>query len=175
MSDTIRDCPFCGSHAKLESSDDDGEYIACQDAACGASSNIQYSIKEDGRPLLLERWNRRAEITAQDGPIPDCACSKCATRFEQQYGMIRELEDAIGHCSHCKFLFDATRCTCELSDKVGRVMAMLTKRRDFECKAKKSSVDPPQDCNYPFCGCDSNAERVIKALLECGWSPNKKE
>lgn len=39
-----------------------------------------------------------------------------------------------------------------------------------ECRAKRTA-DPPQDCNWPLCGCDPYADRVIGALLECGWNP----
>lgn len=33
------------------------------------------------------------------------------------------------------------------------------------CGANRSA-DPPQDCNWPLCGCDEHAERVITALRE---------
>lgn len=32
------------------------------------------------------------------------------------------------------------------------------------------STDPPQDCDWPFCGCDHHATKVLEALQECGWS-----
>lgn len=28
--------------------------------------------------------------------------------------------------------------------------------------------DPPQECNWPMCGCDPSADRVIEALEEAG-------
>lgn len=31
------------------------------------------------------------------------------------------------------------------------------------------TADPPEDCNWPFCGCDEKAMKVIETLLECGW------
>jgi hypothetical protein len=40
-----------------------------------------------------------------------------------------------------------------------------------ECKARQSTADPSQDCNWPFCACDPLAIRVIDTLLECGWRP----
>jgi hypothetical protein len=30
-------------------------------------------------------------------------------------------------------------------------------------------TDPPQDCDWPFCGCDPHATKVIEALQEMGW------
>ena len=48
----------------------------------------------------------------------------------------------------------------------------------FECKARKSASDPPQDCDWPFCGCDPYADKVIEAIEESGrlalpaWQPD---
>lgn len=35
-----------------------------------------------------------------------------------------------------------------------------------ECKARVSATDPPQDCDWPWCGCDPDADRVIAAIQE---------
>lgn len=37
----------------------------------------------------------------------------------------------------------------------------------FLCAARKAYTDPPMDCNWPMCGCDESATRVIAALQEC--------
>lgn len=37
----------------------------------------------------------------------------------------------------------------------------------WKCKAHRSA-DPPQDCNWPLCGCDPYADKVIEALSESG-------
>lgn len=36
-----------------------------------------------------------------------------------------------------------------------------------ECKARASATDPPSDCNWPFCGCDPAADKVLAAIQEC--------
>jgi hypothetical protein len=46
-------------------------------------------------------------------------------------------------------------------------------KESFLCAARHSQADPPQDCNWPFCGCDTHADKVIEALLECGWGSAK--
>jgi hypothetical protein len=38
----------------------------------------------------------------------------------------------------------------------------------FTCAARRGNTDPPQDCDWPFCGCDSHATKVIETLQECG-------
>jgi hypothetical protein len=37
----------------------------------------------------------------------------------------------------------------------------------WTCKAKRTA-DPPQDCNWPFCGCDPYANKVIDTIEESG-------
>ena len=39
-----------------------------------------------------------------------------------------------------------------------------------KCLAKGPSPGEPPECNWPDCGCDSHAMRVIEALLEQGWA-----
>jgi hypothetical protein len=38
----------------------------------------------------------------------------------------------------------------------------------FECEARKSTLPEPQDCDWPFCGCDPYADKVISSLEESG-------
>jgi hypothetical protein len=40
----------------------------------------------------------------------------------------------------------------------------------WQCKANPRSV-VPEDCNWPYCGCDPQAGRVMQGLIECGWEP----
>jgi len=40
----------------------------------------------------------------------------------------------------------------------------------FRCAANRTA-DPPQDCDWPHCGCDAKATKVIESLLEQGWMP----
>jgi hypothetical protein len=37
----------------------------------------------------------------------------------------------------------------------------------WKCKAQRTA-DPPQDCDWPVCGCDPYADKVIEALQESG-------
>jgi len=39
--------------------------------------------------------------------------------------------------------------------------------KGWKCGANRSA-DPPQDCDWPYCGCDPHTDRVIKGLQECG-------
>jgi hypothetical protein len=39
------------------------------------------------------------------------------------------------------------------------------------CVAKSSSAADPQDCDWPYCGCDPRATKVVEALIEQGWEP----
>lgn len=44
-----------------------------------------------------------------------------------------------------------------------------SKPEEFACMAAASKSDPPQDCDFPFCGCSRNASEAVATLLECGW------
>jgi hypothetical protein len=41
----------------------------------------------------------------------------------------------------------------------------------FTCAARKQSLPEPADCNWPSCGCDPMADKVIEALRESGLFP----
>jgi hypothetical protein len=60
-----------------------------------------------------------------------------------------------GRCSGCGA---AVTCVCPFG-------SLAT-----QCKARTTATDPPQDCDWPFCGCDPHAEKVIDSLREQGWA-----
>jgi hypothetical protein len=40
----------------------------------------------------------------------------------------------------------------------------------WECMGRKQSLPDPGECNWPDCGCDPHATKVIENLVEQGWS-----
>lgn len=42
----------------------------------------------------------------------------------------------------------------------------------WKCKAQPYAV-VPSDCDWPFCGCDSRADKVVETLIECGWKSDR--
>lgn len=49
--------------------------------------------------------------------------------------------------------------------------ARVAKDRDWTCKAVAAGLsDPPQDCDWPFCGCDPQAGEVLAAIDESGYT-----
>lgn len=61
----LKPCPFCGGKAEhgtipMGGEDEGAHFIACTNSACGASTNLRFSLMDDARPLLAEQWNRRA-------------------------------------------------------------------------------------------------------------------
>ena len=65
MRPALKPCPFCGGKAKFDVVPDEdkanwgGEFIACTNAACGASTNLMFPSKDEVKTLLAEKWNRR--------------------------------------------------------------------------------------------------------------------
>lgn len=45
----------------------------------------------------------------------------------------------------------------------------LTTDKRLQCAARRQSLPEPADCNWPVCGCDDHASKVIEALTESGW------
>ena len=44
----------------------------------------------------------------------------------------------------------------------------LANSATYECRARIGRAPDPQDCNWPLCGCDPHADKVIAALEESG-------
>jgi hypothetical protein len=61
-------CPFCGSNAVLSSVEDQdhpdfgGHFVACTNILCAACVGLMWSLKEDCKPQLIERWNTRTAV-----------------------------------------------------------------------------------------------------------------
>jgi hypothetical protein len=45
---------------------------------------------------------------------------------------------------------------------------------EWECMGRKQSLPEPGECNWPDCGCDIHATKVIETLIEQGWTPPTK-
>ncbi len=63
------------------------------------------------------------------------------------------------------------RAVCEINLSLALGACKRLGLMTWECKAKKTA-DPPQDCDWPTCGCDRYADRVIEALQESGKFDN---
>lgn len=68
---TLLPCPFCGCDAVFDEVDDEdspdfgGHFVRC--TRCLGSLGLQFANKEDPRPHLAEKWNRRDAV---DRPEP---------------------------------------------------------------------------------------------------------
>ena len=67
----LKRCPFCGGVPQYSEIENDenvpnagGEYIECID--CGCSTVVMFSVKEDAKTHLIERWNRRTRSKPHD-------------------------------------------------------------------------------------------------------------
>jgi len=67
-------------------------------------------------------------------------------------------------------------CGCRVAEQPARQNVLARSAPDpFVCQARVSAADPPQDCGWPFCGCDPKAEKVIDALAEMGALKDPRE
>lgn len=53
------------------------------------------------------------------------------------------------------------------------VQAALSSPRaeTWECVGRKQAYPEPGECDWPGCGCDPNATKVIESFLEQNWKP----
>lgn len=54
-----------------------------------------------------------------------------------------------------------------LMNRIERLTA--TSEASWTCSARKQSLPEPADCDWPLCGCDPHADKVIEALNEGGF------
>lgn len=67
---------------------------------------------------------------------------------------LRKLGDALSDETLCGAIYDA----------------MVAPLPVWECAARRSvGANDPQDCNWPLCGCDDHANKVIETLNESGF------
>ena len=52
--------PCCGGDAEFAKEEGGGEYIECIAPNCHLSTALVYPAMDEAKPLLVERWNRRA-------------------------------------------------------------------------------------------------------------------
>jgi len=52
-----------------------------------------------------------------------------------------------------------------LTDVVAVAPNLAGRRAEFTCKARRTA-DPPEDCDWPTCGCDPYAEKVLATIEE---------
>jgi hypothetical protein len=54
------------------------------------------------------------------------------------------------------------------------ILALLAERKElrFSCKARAGNTGSldPQDCDWPFCGCDEYASKVLETVEESGYA-----
>lgn len=65
---------------------------------------------------------------------------------------------------------DIFAATYEPVAGAGRGAVAPEDQQAWRCKARASLTDPPQDCDWPHCGCDPYADKVLEALVEQGYT-----
>ena len=69
----LKPCVLCGGEGVFGYVEDEGSpdfgghFIQCTEMRCGMSVGLIYNNGEDPRPLLAERWNRRAPTPTPEG------------------------------------------------------------------------------------------------------------
>jgi hypothetical protein len=94
----------------------------------------------DGAELIGKQHRLNSDATESGNYYVDCKATAILSSIQpdQQSALEQHVEAAIARHAH-----------------------------QFTCKANKGA-DPPQDCDWPVCGCDPYTDQVIAALQEAG-------
>jgi hypothetical protein len=57
---------------------------------------------------------------------------------------------------------------------ITQALRVRSPSKPWECAGRKQSLPEPGECNWPDCGCDPHATKVIEALIEQGWEGPKR-
>ena len=121
----------------------------------------------------------------KDSKLGTCDCSKVSTEGQPWQpsaaaGSEREaFYEAAKKCharcelwARTKHNLSSAEQIDELSDIIRQAARAAAPPNDgFLCAARHGDVgaNDPQDCNWPFCGCDQRADKVIEAIQESGF------
>lgn len=76
------------------------------------------------------------------------------------------------------FIDDAGQNYCSFNHLIEYGKLTTTTPSSFDCAARKQGTaggNDPADCDWPVCGCDPAANKVVQVLVESGWlSPDEK-
>lgn len=139
-------------------------------------------LSERDLSLLKERWHDHvdvqlllAPIVHLEAPVGEDAANRkgdlrrlMATAYADGYGDRLKEESGrrptfINRHDYARSVFNAL---FEPNASEGGEATQAQEK--FKCKARQSSVPDPQDCDWPVCGCDPYADKVIAALQESG-------
>jgi len=109
-----------------------------------ALQSLRYYFRELEEQFreMRDRWQRR-----------DAYANKCES-------VIRVAEEALVRI--------ATPGSTGVTDIANGALQLMKSADVRTCQANRSA-DPPQDCDWPHCGCDVVATKVLEALQEEGW------
>ena len=104
--------------------------------------------------------------------------------FKTALGKLHDLEDSLipsasksarpeALCSICDKPANSFTLLCDYCDPSSSVNNPATPEREPKLNLKQkcmamNAADPPQDCDWPFCGCDPVAAKVVETLQESG-------
>lgn len=78
-----------------------------------------------------------------------------------------EKRDAV-MCPMCR-----CRTPLETWEKLSAQAPQLGETQRWQCAARRQALPEPGECNWPACGCDPYADKVIEALQESGQLPSQ--
>jgi hypothetical protein len=174
---TLKPCPFCGAEAEQHPVRD-GTKTCCK--RCSADV-VAYNGPGDpgGRMRSAEQWNRRQDSSserAEGRPSPeDMACGVLPPRHDPQCVsagpcLLPEHHDGPHVCDtrdgRRAWQSDDDCDCCDVTDPDRCITWTAPERAEGAPAYRCGAISNPEDCGWPFCGCDPAAEKVLAAIQE---------
>jgi hypothetical protein len=120
--------------------------------------------------IPMNPWGRALHSLRHHFRLLDVQFCEMRERWQRSRDHITKLEEllhlakhGLGEISRGESARDSRTIATHILDRINAGGVRI-------CKANRSA-DPPQDCDWPHCGCDPVATKVLEALQEEGWLP----
>lgn len=128
----------------------------------GRGDFVTMSERQDGHSAL--RWNKQAQALETFDPHPSIYQEKRpsgSNADEWHLFLCRYLDN------RAMFPTGLTYVAVQIAEAIES--RSLNEKSPWECAGRKQSLPEPGECDWPNCGCDPHATKVIGALIEQGW------
>lgn len=180
----LKPCPFCGSEIKhveswARSFDPprlyhEWHHVTDNEDSCPIRAHIGKIVTSatddvEMQEMRIARWNTRATAPASEG-VRDPAQSpliEALVKAEAAFEYVRLA--LLNHLDNPERL--AFWRAVEARDAIRATLANEP-AASWECAGRKQSLPEPGECDWPVCGCDPQAIKVVENLMEQGWIPS---
>jgi len=142
-------------------------------------AEVRSLVFRNAQKALAESWELDGTLPSAPGSVPTSLAGQVpdAEEYRSTFSGIVQ-----GNCEGCGDCSDDENGECACDRIVNELIAAIERINEeaapqptaggdapWKCNALVTNYGDPKDCNWPYCGCDPHAERVMKSAREQGW------